>query len=159
MKRLLLASILLFTLNTANAGHFVLTDTLVKENDTLITTNLNFKTHKKTKEESLHRKSIPFLDSLVSFMTYNNEVEIEIIRFHSPMVRPDHKFLGTSCKIYAQLDLIANYLADWGVHILRIRLRECKDYPIAKNFDQENLTIIRITKAPELEETNPLKRK
>lgn len=141
----------------AKADRFALSDTLVHENDSLITSGLFFKTDKKTKKEILLRKSLPFLDSLVSFLTFNKEVEIELIRFHSPMVRPDYKFLGNSCKVYAQLDLAANYMADWGVHILRIRLRACQEFPIARDFEEEKLTIVRITKAPE-DDSNPFKK-
>ncbi len=131
----------------AEARHFTLSDSLLAENDSLITNSLFFKTHKKTGEEFIHKKSIPFLDSLATFLIKNKEVEIEIIRFHSPLVRNDYTFIGGDCKPYTQLDLAANHVANLGVQFLRIRLRECQELPIAKDFDMEKLTIIRITKA------------
>ena len=153
----LILILLICTSLKAEANHFTLSDSIVSENDSLLTTSIFFKTQKKTGRVFIHRKSIPFLDNLAAFMLRIKPVEIEIIRFHSPMVRSDYEFIGGNCKPYIQLDIIANYIADWGVYTLRIRIRECHDLPIAKDFDMEKLTIIRITKAEEDE--SPFKKR
>ena len=74
----------------AEARHFTLSDSLLAENDSLVTNRINFKTQKRTGIDYIHKKTIPFLDSLAQFLINRKDVEIEIIRFHSPFGRQDY---------------------------------------------------------------------